>query len=746
MITYIIKSSISLIILFGLYWFLLRKEKLFVFNRYFLIFSIVFSLTVPFISIPVNFRTIPGLGTLDPSYDYISPEISITDNYVTESPAGNVENSVIKAPLINPRVILITLYLFAVAFFLFRFLRNIFIIARRTKTSEKIDFNRYRIILTDEKTDPCCFFSNIYLNRDDYLKGRIERELLEHELEHIRQSHTIDIILIELLKIFYWFNPIHVLYDRAIRINHEYLADNEVIRDMPDIVCYSDKLLGFISRRISLSLTSGSKNSYTRLRLAMMLKSGSGRLINGTRIALTLCLGSAVFMLLSFKEIEKHSIIINNSVAETEVTQNVVRGVVMTEEGVLLSFAGVKTTNKNGAPFETLTDMDGRFTINDIRPGDTLIIDFSGFKEKAVRADFSEYMVVKLERIPDFKGIRNVLRIQEVNFRNSDFSPANAFMVINGLIEDNKEVLHIKPEEVRTIKAVKGKEALSKYGERGKDGVVEITLFGNTDISKKEKESGGIVADSVKYKTLFSIDHVTIKGETMDIPISALQSVNIWTYHFLDSTNKNKKELRNISIMTRDYYRVKGTVTNELGKPLPGVKINAAGNPRTEISDKNGHFELRDVREGVLLELSLSGYKPYYLATGSVAFTTDLSIPLQRENSPDNDIYETAETMPQYPGGEIELLKFLAENTKYPEAAKTKKVQGKVIVRFVVNKDGNVERVSVLEGVNPDLDNEAMRVIGKLSGFTPGIVRGKPVSVYYMIPINFALPRTVTNN
>ena len=232
----------------------------------------------------------------------------------------------------------------------------------------------------------------------------------------------------------------------------------------------------------------------------------------------------------------------------------------------------------------------------------------------------------------------------------------------------------------------------------------------------------------------------------MDIPISALQSVNIWTYHFLDSTNKNKKELRNISIMTRDYYRVKGTVTNELGKPLPGVKITAAGNPMTEISDKNGHFELRDVREGVLLELSLSGYKPYYLATGSVAFTTDLSIPLQRENSPDNDIYETAETMPQYPGGEIELLKFLAENTKYPEAAKTKKVQGKVIVRFVVNKDGNVERVSVLEGVNPDLDNEAMRVIGKLSGFTPGIVRGKPVSVYYMIPINFALPRTVTNN
>jgi hypothetical protein len=83
--------------------------------------------------------------------------------------------------------------------------------------------------------DPCCFFSNIYLNRDDYLKGRIDKELFDHELEHVRQSHTIDIILIELLKILYWFNPVHILYDRAIRINHELLADNEVLRDRSDI-------------------------------------------------------------------------------------------------------------------------------------------------------------------------------------------------------------------------------------------------------------------------------------------------------------------------------------------------------------------------------------------------------------------------------------------------------------------------------------------------------------------------------
>ena len=92
-------------------------------------------------------------------------------------------------------------------------------------------------------------------------------------MEHARQSHTIDIILIELVKIFYWFNPIYLLYERAIRINHEYLADNGVISDNSDIKSYADKLLNFISCSSNMSLTSGSNNSFTKLRLMMMMKS-----------------------------------------------------------------------------------------------------------------------------------------------------------------------------------------------------------------------------------------------------------------------------------------------------------------------------------------------------------------------------------------------------------------------------------------------------------------------------------------
>jgi TonB family protein len=107
--------------------------------------------------------------------------------------------------------------------------------------------------------------------------------------------------------------------------------------------------------------------------------------------------------------------------------------------------------------------------------------------------------------------------------------------------------------------------------------------------------------------------------------------------------------------------------------------------------------------------------------------------------------FVVVEEMPMYPGGEGELLKFIAENTKYPEAAKADTIQGKVIVRFIVNTEGNTEGITVLKGVHPLLDAEAVRVVKLLSGFKPGMQGGKAVNVWYMVPINFTLPYTKKN-
>jgi protein TonB len=101
--------------------------------------------------------------------------------------------------------------------------------------------------------------------------------------------------------------------------------------------------------------------------------------------------------------------------------------------------------------------------------------------------------------------------------------------------------------------------------------------------------------------------------------------------------------------------------------------------------------------------------------------------------------FVVVEEMPMFPGGEIELLKFIAEHTQYPEIAKENNIQGKVIVRFCVTAKGGVSQVSILKGVDPELDKEAIRVVNTLPTFKPGKQGGKPVPVWYMVPIAFTL-------
>ncbi|MCI9284489.1 MAG: M56 family metallopeptidase [Muribaculaceae bacterium] len=105
----------------------------------------------------------------------------------------------------------------------------------------------------------------------------------------------------------------------------------------------------------------------------------------------------------------------------------------------------------------------------------------------------------------------------------------------------------------------------------------------------------------------------------------------------------------------------------------------------------------------------------------------------------DNRIYDVVEEMPRFPGGDQALFKFLAENVRYPEAAMKANIQGRVVAQFVVTSTGAVGDVRVVRGVSDDLDAEAVRVIKSLPDFTPGKVNGKPVSVWYTLPISFTL-------
>ena len=104
-----------------------------------------------------------------------------------------------------------------------------------------------------------------------------------------------------------------------------------------------------------------------------------------------------------------------------------------------------------------------------------------------------------------------------------------------------------------------------------------------------------------------------------------------------------------------------------------------------------------------------------------------------------NMVYDVVEVMPQFPGGQIAMLKYSMENIKYPEQAMKEGIQGRVAVRFIVEKDGRVSNVRLLRSVQPSLDKEAIRVVKSMPKWTPGKHNGKPVRVRFNVPVMFKL-------
>jgi periplasmic protein TonB len=110
-----------------------------------------------------------------------------------------------------------------------------------------------------------------------------------------------------------------------------------------------------------------------------------------------------------------------------------------------------------------------------------------------------------------------------------------------------------------------------------------------------------------------------------------------------------------------------------------------------------------------------------------------------QEEEAEPEPFVVVEEMPMFPGGDAALLSYINANTVYPEVAKENNIQGRVIVRFCVTSKGTVSQVSILKGVDPELDKEAMRVVNTLPAFKPGKQGGKAVPVWFSVPITYTL-------
>ena len=106
----------------------------------------------------------------------------------------------------------------------------------------------------------------------------------------------------------------------------------------------------------------------------------------------------------------------------------------------------------------------------------------------------------------------------------------------------------------------------------------------------------------------------------------------------------------------------------------------------------------------------------------------------------ENGVFQVVEQQPEFPGGMAELMKYLQKNIRYPKVCKEQRVQGRVILQFVVNADSTITDVNVVKPVNPSLDQEAVRVVKAMPKWKPGEQRGEPVRVRFTLPVTFRLP------
>ena len=173
--------------------------------------------------------------------------------------------------------------------------------------------------------------------------------------------------------------------------------------------------------------------------------------------------------------------------------------------------------------------------------------------------------------------------------------------------------------------------------------------------------------------------------------------------------------------------------------PIIGAVVKIAGSKKGTVTDMDGNFSL-EVAAGDRIEAIYMGFEPFTIGV-SKAFSerNDYKIMLRKEDADPDKPYDVVEKMPQFPGGTGKLFEFLSMNVKYPAEAEKNNVQGRVIVTFVVEKDGNVANAKVVRSVHPSLDSEALRVINSMPKWTPGMQNGETVRVKYTVPVTFRL-------
>ncbi|HAM11158.1 MAG: hypothetical protein A2X05_00565 [Bacteroidetes bacterium GWE2_41_25] len=460
---YLLKSVIWLSGFALVYLLFLRNERFFTLNRYYLLSGIIASFLLPLITI---------------RYSVVLPVVQVTHSET--SVVSSFEN-ISGTSVPDAGSLLILLYLSGIIFVGFMIIRQSRSVLRSVRKADIITSSPVKLVRSSDYPGSFSFFSFVFVNPS---VTDIEiREIMNHEMVHIRQKHWIDLVLGGLLCMLQWFNPFVWIYVRFIRQNHEYLADEVALQRTSDPAVYRVTLLNQIAGSPVVSLANSFNYSLSKKRFEMM----KNIIISPYRkMKVLLILPVFAIVLYAFAKPEYRY--------ETENMAGNYPGPVAQDRSV----KGTVIQNENGKPLEkavivvtgtttgTTTDAEGHFKFANIPDGGALAVSYVGYKSVVIKPVFTSEMTIRME-LDTINAERLInpmapppppppppATIEDI-FKTSNaktFSPP-PLIIVDGAVTDIN-VNSLDPGTIQSVHVYKDKTAVDLYGEKGKNGVISV--------------------------------------------------------------------------------------------------------------------------------------------------------------------------------------------------------------------------------------------------------------------------------
>lgn len=279
MLLYLTKITLILSVSIIAYKLFLEDTKVHVYKRFYLLITLIMALVFPFIIIESS------IVSADQTFEQLGDIVIAPITQVTTMS-------------INWTVILIVGYIIGVIVVASKSVVEIVKIFKIKSQGSLIKFNGSKIVLSSQISSAFSFCNVIYLPLSEELSE--ENKILIHERTHIRQGHSIDILLIEVLKVVFWFHPLFYYYKTCIALNHEFLADSKSVNSEEDVNQYLQLLLTQTYKQSELGITSSFNFNLTKKRFLMMTKKN-----NRVRNLITICLSTILFLVMSAFTIQR---------------------------------------------------------------------------------------------------------------------------------------------------------------------------------------------------------------------------------------------------------------------------------------------------------------------------------------------------------------------------------------------------------------------------------------------------------